>query len=1493
MKKTLRHITAVFLSLLMILSSVSFVYAQEEVTASNFTLDFNLVSSGVVSNKKTAKVIKNFEFDGMNTVFIAPTHDTAESDRITIDSATGVLAEMNIDLTKYKYIGIEYFYESRNPVNGYMMLALLANGGKLKKSQYVNAMGKLTAGKWANAYFDMSKYTKDNLNDDGVFKQFHLSPFGYTDMSKVAIDDVMYISKITFYAEKPEGMDAEIKEQNTIKVEVPAGDYVIPFRDICGSPVNNKGTATVNRKAEFDGKEVVSIVPSHATAQTTEIKIDSATTNVESYSIDVEGYKYVGIKYYYESKKPVNAAINLSFLSNGGKLKASKSQNAMTKLKVGEWTTAYFDMSVFTKNNVNAEGIFKQFHFYPFGMVPIDTVDAGDIMYIQTMTFYRELPEELEASLQQEIEDRYTDDDGNFRIPFSEVTGGPVNGKKTANVIKNASVDGRNVAIITPTHETAQATMINIDSSTTVLESMKIDLTAYKYIGIDYKYISDSPVEKPMFFSLLSNGGKLKKTAYQNAQHNLSDHVGVWTTALYDMAVFTTDNLNEGGVFKQYHVYPFGYTEMDLISPNDVMYIEDITFYREKPDITAGGEDTEDTPTVDLSMYPDAVSAKMTEYYDGIVSKRTTATLEETVIDGIECVTVTPTPEIANNTHIMVDGYRYSTAKFDLKAYKHAAILYKHESPAPLKDTKMYMTLAKNDGTTLKSDISRFSNEPVVYGEWAVATFNFEALINATLNTDSNDHNLEQIYIYPYGQTDVKNLTANDKAYIASVMFFKEKPSVKVNKSYMTGYEDSTFHPADRMTRAQACTVVARLSAGSDEAVPAFTASRYTDITANDWFAKYVAYCEAKGFLNSFGGTTFNPNSDITRAEFVSLVFAMGLSKETENGVTFNDVPETHTRYADIKASAASGLVNGYLNSDGSYSFKPDNPISRAEVVKVINTATGRNTVIENISSDVPMLFPDVDKSHWAYAEIAQASLTNCSMANGNWIGSLTKVEDLLANASKADYNATNAYLAELDKKSDDMRAKIRGTETAVNVTGTKYYVSDNGNDANDGMSPETAWKTIEKVNSAALVPGDGVFFERGDIWRGVQLMGKLGITYSAYGSGDKPKLYGSPENGAVEANWTLYHEDAATGMKIWVYNKDMLDVGTIVFNDGEKYTTKAIPSYIKGTFVQRNNTAVEFDVKQHLTEDLMIFSHVIPNGNFVSNLYGKLYLRCDAGNPGKVFDSMEFCVRLNNIELGSSSDVTIDNLCLMYAAYGIHAYDATVVSDIKQIKNLKVTNCEIGWQGGVIQQYGLAGEGMVTRCGNGVEVYGGCDNYVIDNCYVYQCYDAGVTHQRPLGGKEDTIMDNVTYSNNLIEYCIYGIEYFLNVGDTGNEKREGKNILMENNIIRYTGEGFGKQRPDGMIEGAIKGGSPNKFDNFVIRNNVFDRSTWFLVKINAEQDKYLPRMEGNTYIQYNKGIVANFGTGRGVDYDMNYLTDYYISEILKDKTAIIYYVQP
>ena len=83
------------------------------------------------------------------------------------------------------------------------------------------------------------------------------------------------------------------------------------------------------------------------------------------------------------------------------------------------------------------------------------------------------------------------------------------------------------------------------------------------------------------------------------------------------------------------------------------------------------------------------------------------------------------------------------------------------------------------------------------------------------------------------------------------------------------------------------------------------------------------------------------------------------------------------------------------------------------------------------------------------------------------------------------------------------------------------YHMSIVGDDGNDGKTPQTAWRTLDRVNSAALAPGDSVLFRRGDVWRG-QLRPCSGddtapVTYGAFGEGDKPVLLGSVEKNRAQ----------------------------------------------------------------------------------------------------------------------------------------------------------------------------------------------------------------------------------------------------------------------------------------------------------------------------------------------------------------------------------------
>ncbi|MEO5990188.1 MAG: right-handed parallel beta-helix repeat-containing protein, partial [Ferruginibacter sp.] len=83
----------------------------------------------------------------------------------------------------------------------------------------------------------------------------------------------------------------------------------------------------------------------------------------------------------------------------------------------------------------------------------------------------------------------------------------------------------------------------------------------------------------------------------------------------------------------------------------------------------------------------------------------------------------------------------------------------------------------------------------------------------------------------------------------------------------------------------------------------------------------------------------------------------------------------------------------------------------------------------------------------------------------------------------------------------------------ASNAHATNYYLSNSGNDANNGTDPSSAWKSLAKLNSFKnLKPGDSVLFKKGDSFYGsitVTNSGSAGnpIVYSAYGTGAKPLI--------------------------------------------------------------------------------------------------------------------------------------------------------------------------------------------------------------------------------------------------------------------------------------------------------------------------------------------------------------------------------------------------
>ena len=408
---------------------------------------------------------------------------------------------------------------------------------------------------------------------------------------------------------------------------------------------------------------------------------------------------------------------------------------------------------------------------------------------------------------------------------------------------------------------------------------------------------------------------------------------------------------------------------------------------------------------------------------------------------------------------------------------------------------------------------------------------------------------------------------------------------------------------------------------------------------------------------------------------------------------------------------------------------------------------------------------------------------------------------------------------------------EIRNTPTTVGVTGTKYYVAANGDDANAGTE-DSPWKTIEKVNSATLNSGDGVFFKRGDIFTGT-LNTKKGVTYSAYGEGEKPRIYASIENSANPAFW-----EETDVENVWLYkgvyagenlftNKLLgwkNDIGNIVF-DGTSNARKVYRSdEADGTHLDRY-TQRPFDSYKDLTDDLSFYH---------DNVEGKVYLKCDAGNPGEIYSEIRLVPWKDCIANDQNNDVTIDNLHLAYGRFGVSA---------QNVDNLTIQNCEINWIGGNLYQ-----ESPQIGFGNGIEIYGDATNHTVNNCYIWQVYDAAMTVQKSGIGT----VGNVHYTNNVVEKAVYEIEIFYREGSTF------KNVNIENNILRMAG-GFGSvSRPDQGVDALIRHGSlTTAVENYVVQNNILDRSVSKIIQAQADGGSYAMYYD-NIYVQHEGLLFAN-----------------------------------
>ena len=212
--------------------------------------------------------------------------------------------------------------------------------------------------------------------------------------------------------------------------------------------------------------------------------------------------------------------------------------------------------------------------------------------------------------------------------------------------------------------------------------------------------------------------------------------------------------------------------------------------------------------------------------------------------------------------------------------------------------------------------------------------------------------------------------TAKDSAPSEEVRIHveSEKPSEQI-VAYVKGYKDGTFRPNAHVSRSEVAVMFHRLltnqQGGNGTSV-------FRDVQGK-WFEVAVSYLTKEGYMRGYPDGKFHPMAKMTRGE-VAVMIAPYL-RDFESKPDFVDT-QYHWAKNGIRKVYGNDIITGY--PDGT--FRPDQPITRAEAVKIFNILFHRHTT-EMSLRDIPLSerkdFQDVGRSHWAYYHILDAATSH------------------------------------------------------------------------------------------------------------------------------------------------------------------------------------------------------------------------------------------------------------------------------------------------------------------------------------------------------------------------------------------------------------------------------------------------------------------------------------------------------------------------------------
>jgi len=167
----------------------------------------------------------------------------------------------------------------------------------------------------------------------------------------------------------------------------------------------------------------------------------------------------------------------------------------------------------------------------------------------------------------------------------------------------------------------------------------------------------------------------------------------------------------------------------------------------------------------------------------------------------------------------------------------------------------------------------------------------------------------------------------------------------------------------------------------------------FMDVSENDWFYEDIQFVSETGLMNGTAETKFSPDSVLTRAMLVTVLWRLEGEPAVNYVMPFTDVADGEWYTEAVRWAASEGIVNGYEDN----TFRHAREITREQVMAILH----RYTVYKGLESSVifPMI-PQYNYSLWAENDIIWADMVGLTN------GIETDIYDMTAYANRAEIAA-------------------------------------------------------------------------------------------------------------------------------------------------------------------------------------------------------------------------------------------------------------------------------------------------------------------------------------------------------------------------------------------------------------------------------------------------------------------------------------------------------